>query len=366
LFVEEGQRIYTRENVQEIFDASWLAGAAVWRVIGGVETAFYPFCQKACAMLAPDNIPEAAASRHIFFMMLPKLETEPRDAFKNRDDDELRELRRKAARFIEDHQAEIDAATPEMPEGFDNRLGAQWRIMFIIADLVGGDWPKKLRDAAVELRPDPAELISWHHRALRDLRLYVDIVGGYRDQYGKLTGKPWKSTPISSAKFVEWLLSDPDSEWHRYKGHKVNQWDIAYLFRQFYKVKPKVLGTERNRFRGYLPEQFAEYFSHVIRNPLPTVHPFRKGKQAPKPERMHGSKGRVDSGEKSTSMPAPTAPPAGLEGIQPSRGRLRTSHRLGKGPSGFALFVASGNPVAGPFATRAEAMTYAEQHPLEK
>jgi hypothetical protein len=59
LFVEEGQRLYTRENVQEIFDASWTRGGTVWRVIGGVNTRFNPFGQKACAMLAPDKVPEA-------------------------------------------------------------------------------------------------------------------------------------------------------------------------------------------------------------------------------------------------------------------------------------------------------------------
>jgi putative DNA primase/helicase len=264
LFIEEGQRIYTRETVQEIFDASWTVGGTVWRVIGGVNTPFKPFCQKACAMLAPDKIPEAAGSRHIFFMVLPKLETEPREDFKNRDDDELIEIRRKAARWVKDNAAAIDLAMPVMPPGFDNRLSKQWRVMFAIADLIGGVWPKALRDAAVELRPDPAEMVSWHYRALYDLRIYVDELGG----------DPWKSRPVSSTKFVDWLLKDPDSEWHRYQGRKVNQWDIAYLFRQFYKVRPVMLGPKTRRFRGYRPEQFAEFFARIIKTPLLTVHPY--------------------------------------------------------------------------------------------
>jgi hypothetical protein len=148
--------------------------------------------------------------------------------------------------------------------------------MFAIADLVGGAWPRELRTAAIQLRPDPAELASWPTRALRDLRIYVDEIGGHRNADGSLTGKPWKSRPISSAKFVEWLLSDPGSEWHRYQGRKVNQWDIAYLFRQFYKVRPQMLGPKSKRFRGYIPEQFSDFFARVIKNPLPTVHPYTK------------------------------------------------------------------------------------------
>jgi hypothetical protein len=122
LFIEEGQKLYASDKVQEIFDASWMLGGTVWRWVGKEHVPFRPFCQKACAMLAPEKIPEAAASRHIFFMVLPKLETEPREDFKNRDDDELREIRRKVARWVRDNAAAIDAANPAMPEGFDNRL----------------------------------------------------------------------------------------------------------------------------------------------------------------------------------------------------------------------------------------------------
>jgi hypothetical protein len=206
-------------------------------------------------------------------MMLPKLETEPREDFKNRDDDELKEIRRKSARWVKDHAAAIDAAIPAMPAGFDNRLGAQWRVMFAMADLLGPEWSKKLRDAAVKLRPDPAEQISWHHRALRDLRAFADFKGGYRDKHGDLTGKPWRSCPLPSAQFVKWLLDDPDSEWHRYQGRKVNQWDIGYLFRQFYKVRSGTIGPKKSRIRGWRPEQFAEFFERIIKTPLPTAHP---------------------------------------------------------------------------------------------
>jgi hypothetical protein len=64
-----------------------------------------------------------------------------------------------------------------------------------------------------------------------DLRTYVEEIGG----------KPWRSRPISSAKFVKWLLADEDSEWHRYQGHKVSQWDIGHLFREFYEVRSDVV-----------------------------------------------------------------------------------------------------------------------------
>jgi hypothetical protein len=161
IFIEEGQRVYERDSLQEIFDASWMFGVTVPRRSGKNRKEYHVFCQKLFVMLAPDNIPDAAASRHIFCPMLPKLESEVRDDFKNRDDEESTEIRLKAARFIKDHIALIDAANPAMPLGFDNRIGKNWRVMFTIADIVGDAWARDLRNAAVKLLPDPGEFDAW-------------------------------------------------------------------------------------------------------------------------------------------------------------------------------------------------------------
>jgi hypothetical protein len=175
IFVEEGQKIYEREAVQEIFDASWTYGNMVTRVIGTKSKDFEVFCHKMVCMLAPTNIPKAAWTRHIGFMMLPQLEAEMREVFKNRDDEIFEEIRRKAARWVGDNLARIDIANrnPALPLGWTNRLAANWRTMFAIADLIGGEWPKKLRAAAVMLEPEADDNDPWHTKLLRALRAYI-------------------------------------------------------------------------------------------------------------------------------------------------------------------------------------------------
>jgi Protein of unknown function (DUF3631) len=40
------------------------------------------------------------------------------------------------------------SARPTYPTGFDNRVRANWKLQFAIAELASGDWPKRAREAA--------------------------------------------------------------------------------------------------------------------------------------------------------------------------------------------------------------------------
>ena len=55
------------------------------------------------------------------------------------------QLARKAARWAEDNIDALRDAEPELPKGFINRRGDNWRPLLAIADLVGGDWTSRAR-----------------------------------------------------------------------------------------------------------------------------------------------------------------------------------------------------------------------------
>jgi hypothetical protein len=71
--------------------------------------------------------------------------------FKHIDDAGLADLRRQALRWVIDNIEALKTATPTMPDGFDNRVGDNWHLLLAIADLAGGDWPEKARQAAVTI-----------------------------------------------------------------------------------------------------------------------------------------------------------------------------------------------------------------------
>jgi Protein of unknown function (DUF3631) len=253
LFVEEGQSIFENKKIQEIFDASWTQGGVVRRQFGGVRMPFDVFCHKAIGMLGRD-VPPASSTRMIFIRMREKLDTEIREDFKHRDDAEFQEIRRKAARWVADHREELDAANPKMPEKFSNRLAQNYKMMFAIADLLGGDLPAKLRTAAERLAP-PVDLnLSWHKQLLLDLRAY-------------LRGKGHPDT-VTSADLVRHLLADDDSPWHHYRGHKITKWELARLISKNYEIHPEHVGDKKSRTRGYKVEKFAEDFARTPKDPL--------------------------------------------------------------------------------------------------
>jgi hypothetical protein len=60
-------------------------------------------------------------------------------------------LCRKIARWCADHQAELEACDPQLPETAFNRIADNWRPLFAIAEVAGGDWPKRISEAFTKL-----------------------------------------------------------------------------------------------------------------------------------------------------------------------------------------------------------------------
>src|SRR5262249_38175780 len=59
-------------------------------------------------------------------------------------------LAQKCARWAKDTKA-LRSADPRIPSGLINRAADNWRPLLAVADLVGGDWPRRARGAAVSL-----------------------------------------------------------------------------------------------------------------------------------------------------------------------------------------------------------------------
>src|ERR1700741_3701274 len=80
-----------------------------------------------------------------------KLKTEKVEQFNQLDDAEFAVLRRKFARFAADNAAALNDAKPIIPSDLINRDAANWWLLLAIAELAGGEWPKRAREAAERL-----------------------------------------------------------------------------------------------------------------------------------------------------------------------------------------------------------------------
>ena len=68
----------------------------------------------------------------------------------------LQRVARMCARWAEDNASIVADSDPNMGT-LINRDADNWRSLFTIADMVGADWPERIRDAAAVLTPRESE-----------------------------------------------------------------------------------------------------------------------------------------------------------------------------------------------------------------
>ena len=76
---------------------------------------------------------------------------ELRQRFDSRHVEREAELCRKLARFTADNIVALEASDPKLPNGVFNRLADNWRPLFAIAEIAGGDWPERCAAAFIKL-----------------------------------------------------------------------------------------------------------------------------------------------------------------------------------------------------------------------
>jgi putative DNA primase/helicase len=270
LIIDDADRLLPRRpDLTHIINASWTANTPIPRSDANGNVQLYdPFCPKVLSgidLLA--HLATATRTRCITVDLLPKLGHEEVISFRRAGDDEnFVILRRKLLRWATDNMAAIKAADPAMPEGFTNRLEENYTLLFAIADLAGGEWPKKVRAAAVKLSREHNEP-SMGKRALAIFfNLFI--------RYGLLL----------TSKQAEELISAEDDVFANYKnrGRPINMNELAALLRP-YKVHPKVIHPRgRPADRGWDAADFAIPFRHYLRKDLPAgCTPVRKPRKKP-------------------------------------------------------------------------------------
>jgi putative DNA primase/helicase len=192
---------------------------------------------------------------------------------RDRDSDELLELRRKAKRWAEDNIGKLRVAEPAIPNALNDRASDNWEPLLAIADLADKGWPKLARTAAIKLSADAeAEAQSNKVRLLADIRAVFEAVGVDR---------------LSSAALVAELIKDADGPWAVYgprSSKPITQRQVARLLDDFL-IKPKSMriaglsGTPK----GYELEMFADAFARYL--------PSRGEPQTGTPQQTSDSKG---------------------------------------------------------------------------
>jgi hypothetical protein len=152
---------------------------------------------------------------------------------------------------------------PEMPTELHNRDADNWRVLFAVARLAGGDWPARVNTAA-------KEVLGMEHRLpllvrlLRDIKTVLDGISDTRIETRDLIAKlladdeaGWdeanRGRPITPAWLRERL--SPDNQPLLDPAHS-QRWDV-----------PDAVAADGRRYcRGYTRAQFTDAFQRYLPN----------------------------------------------------------------------------------------------------
>jgi hypothetical protein len=239
------------EPLRAVINSGWTRGSGVLRCIDDSNTPhlFPTFCPKAIGMKGR-RLPDTTLSRCITIELKRKKRCEGVQRFKHIDDAGLGELRRQAMRWSMDHVEALKTAEPEIPPGFENRLEDNWRLLFAIADMVGAEWPKKARQAAMTVAKmlDAGEMSSGA-MALSDIKAI--FAERCKDQ-------------ISSADLIATLAGMHERPWPEWRGGKpITQNALARLLRP-YGIATGTIREGAATPKGYQLAHFQDAFERYL------------------------------------------------------------------------------------------------------
>lgn len=189
------------------------------------------------------SLPSTLADRSIEIRMRRKNPDERVERLRLDRLDELEPLRRKAARWAQDNMEALAHIDPEVPSELHDRAADNWRPLLAIAEVAGGDWPKRARQAALVLSGAVSE----------DGDIGPELLADIYDVF-KERGK----AALASAALVDALVDMKERPWATYRrGNPLTAHQLARLLAPF-DIRPKKIRFGERVAQGYAREQFKD------------------------------------------------------------------------------------------------------------
>ena len=182
------------------------------------------------------------------------IEQLPRD----RLDEELSPLRRKAKRWASDHMTELRRARPVLPDSLHDRARDNWTALVAIGDLLGGAWPERARRAAQALSGT----------AETDTTAGVQLLADLQELFGK------QGDRLTTDQILEALHARDDRPWPEWsRGKPLSSRQLAKLLKPF-GISPGQFKRASEKCRGYIEPDFSDAFERYLGSnpvlPVPT------------------------------------------------------------------------------------------------
>lgn len=236
------------EDLRGLINAGFQRGTPVLRTVGPTHepTQFNVFAPVVLAAIG--RLPDTIQDRAVNIRCRRRKPEEHVTPFRlSRNVVELERLAAAFAAWVGDHGEKIRATDPVIP--LEDRAADLWEPLLAVAEVAGGSWPDRGRQAAVHLAALAAEDDEDHsegHELLSDVRRVTQLLHGEH---------------VGTATLLELLANLEDSRWAdpRITGRR-----LAELLKP-YGIRPRP-NTERTA-RGYRTEDLQDAFDRYLNPP---------------------------------------------------------------------------------------------------
>ena len=249
-----------REDLRAVLNAGFQRGAKVPRCVGPTHqlAEFSVFCPKALAGIG--TLPDTVADRCVVVTLARARPGQKVGKFRHREvapvASELREALSVWA-ATPDTLARLAAARPIMPESLGDRQADICEPLLAIADLAGGNWPKRGRAALVRLCAGATGADeNLNQKVLSDVREAFATEGEER---------------LPTRRLLEVLIERDDSPWAQWWEADVSRGNtsgpasrLARLLKPFGVASRKYREEGAGLVMGYLREHFEDAFSRYL------------------------------------------------------------------------------------------------------
>lgn len=243
------------EEMRGILDSGHTRAAA--HVIRNVEVngehkprRFSTWAPKAIATIR--SLADTLEDRSIVLLLQRKSKTAKVARLRRRDSEEFAIVRRKLARWADDNFAALTDPDPKIPGVLNDRAADNWRPLLAIADLAGGEWPERAREAAMLLSGES-----------RDTAVNVELLADIKLAFGD-------ADEIRSIDLVAKLIADPERPWAEWKnGKPLTQKQLGGLLSAFQITSETVHIKGLPDAKGYKRVHFLEKWDAYLPPEVP-------------------------------------------------------------------------------------------------
>jgi hypothetical protein len=218
-------------------------------------TDFRVFCPKAIAGIG--SLPDTVTDRSIPIRMRRRASKEPIERFHPRRlQNEAARIRERIVAWVTPLLPQLRDGEPEAPDALSDRQRDGCEPLLAIADAAGNEWPKRARDALVEILTGvAAEDNSIGVLLLADIRSIFDQKGVEKLSTSELLAS----------------LCDLNPQWQEYShGKSLSAASLARLLKR-YEIQHRKLRTDGGTPWGYTGDSFQDAFARYLPRSLEQV-----------------------------------------------------------------------------------------------